>query len=1131
MPKYPGKKLPSNNNEVDLNLDTNIDAVQLAALNEDTNRGSSKPGSIIHGQSITGGTTSDAVLSPVKSDGHSPYITNSATNQAIIEQLYNDHSALFNTRTINTVEVDSAAKLKLAILGERWTDPVTSTKLAVWIPNMDQAETTSLTQAKDPDRLCRGRWTYSTPIPYTSSKVYNFWCISPEAMLWIINGGVTAPGYDDGSGPVTITSLNDITYQMMDDDSLIEAALDDIRFKGKRLKSVVRYLSSRAKEFNVGYEPNPPAAEQISARSGANSELWWISLSNLIFGFIDPASAPAIDSSIDDIDQSIRSDPTKQATGFEVIQVNKEIYGRPVKSSGSPITVSSTILDPTNLSSRPDQFTIQVSYDSATYSNLQSVLFTSSADYDKLSGKSFDISVYKGSVEQDASGGGPASIQFHQDFRPVQMEGGDPVDDQYNEGSVIPAINRVHSKANIASKSAVELNQLLKGSAFGNWNSSSVDDIWNQPEIDALSAKGYDTNQIALSRLNLIPILSGDRILEKIPKLDNDGNLVYSQYGVQQFDTITQQDRAAKTAEYRKENHYSHPGSDTPPTTVLEALWSQWKHVTNLTTDTYGISALTDVDIIDDKHELLDPIKLNSFIENFNLLYTMTDGLSGQMDSIKLALSGIAPGDTLIDPLSTYSVYQNLNNIYTNTLANSACCENVSLSAAQNETDIASLSAFALKLESQIGVGGGGGITMCDGEDICTVLTGLHDTLINLNNPGGFDIHFPSSGLKKHFKPDQKYDPIGTACENIVKPDSDTYKYHESVTGAADIEYHMWQHVDNSWNIGTQVCDVTMKIDNPDNLPIDQLTTPPGDPIVQITGPYDDFTTKLKRVIDYVDNPPVTPADIQDLDDQILDIEKDIEALSGCCDLNTSNVVELSAFVHGDPNTNQLHDDLLPRENLVSVINKLYSQISSLEESGGDPTNAAEIVKNLLKININTTNISTISGDLITLGDDVTSIVTDVTTISGDVIHNTNLIDINTNNINNINLNIDQIETNVDAISGKVEDLEQCCEDSLKIDDISLHAVTLTGDQFINGEKTFADTLTVSTSAVIGDNMTIGEGPTAFSVCSDQATGLSYIQIHNIITDPVSVVALPAGTIYAKTVQDGGETRKQLYIS
>jgi len=27
------------------------------------------------------------------------------------------------------------------------------------------------------------------------------------------------------------------------------------------------------------------------------------------------------------------------------------------------------------------------------------------------------------------------------------------------------------------------------------------------------------------------------------------------------------------------------------------------------------------------------------------------------------------------------------------------------------------------------------------------------------------------------------------------------------------------------------------------------------------------------------------------------------------------------------------------------------------------------------------------------------------------------------------------------------------------------------------------------------------------------------------------VVALPAGTIYAKTVQDGGETRKQLYIS
>ena len=147
MPKFPGKKIPTTNNEVDLNVDTNIDAVQLAALNEDTERGSSKPGSIIHGQNLAGGSTSDHVLQPVKRDGESPYINNSIANQNIIEQLYTDHSALFNDRTINNIPVGNDAetvkKLKLATLGTSYQDAQPSIQLACFVPNLDSTTNTT----------------------------------------------------------------------------------------------------------------------------------------------------------------------------------------------------------------------------------------------------------------------------------------------------------------------------------------------------------------------------------------------------------------------------------------------------------------------------------------------------------------------------------------------------------------------------------------------------------------------------------------------------------------------------------------------------------------------------------------------------------------------------------------------------------------------------------------------------------------------------------------------------------------------------------------------------------------------------------------------------------------------------
>lgn len=131
-----------------------------------------------------------------------------------------------------------------------------------------------------------------------------------------------------------------------------------------------------------------------------------------------------------------------------------------------------------------------------------------------------------------------------------------------------------------------------------------------------------------------------------------------------------------------------------------------------MSTDTYGISALTDNSLSGDRHIFHQDLSGNSFIQNFNLLYsTINNGLTAarsccdtntktitalsakvdehdhdllDLSSIYYSISGV--GDVLHVDLDGNSIYKNLNNIYTGLSGVQDCCDT-------NITSITALSA------------------------------------------------------------------------------------------------------------------------------------------------------------------------------------------------------------------------------------------------------------------------------------------------------------------------------------------------------------------------------------------------------------------------------------------------------
>lgn len=1101
MPKYGNKPVPVSNDLLDLENEDNISRLQIAVLAESTDRSTSKPKSIIAGQQSTGGGggTNPHTLTANVDNGSGPFLSNGVENLTIFSDLYDAvGAAKFDGTTINGVPIAASGSISAkdmflyATVGESYQ--LTTNTICLYIPNVDDGSLGAASAA--------GRYTYSQAITYQAGTGFipgmpptfpkpalssDKWLI-PENLMVLMND----------LDPTT-DSIADITINMMNTTSqYLKDALGPTTTVKPR-----DFVWTLAKTPTiVGNATSPGLLDHTDPSK------WWVKVKDAL-PILATAPVGRVANSADCVD-----DPTKRGDGYMVSQDTSTFHETPLKITTGPVTVTGTILDPDTVSARPPQFQLDIAFDQTIFSNILAVVFANAAYDDELDGKVFKVEVLRDAVTKDQSGGGPPAIEVYMDGRAEQLIT-DPTDptqqipdsNQFEEESIIPAINRIHEKTHLAKGQAVSLNQFLTNQVIGNPNLSQVDS--ESAIYKALSAAGYDPgSQFANDRLNLIPILSGDRLVEPRFLYDNDGNLILDDLGVPKISTITQEERDGMTEAYRRELGLKHPRSNKPPTTMIEALWTSWRHLSALTTDTYGISALTDVDIIKDKHELLEPMKLNSFIHNFNLLYNRTSSLSADLKPIKRALSGEAPGDTLIEQLSSHSIYHNLNTLYTGVSANSACCEINSLSATSNRTDITNLSAFAVELEKRIGTGGG--VSTCEGEDICSALTNLHDTIVNLNNPGGFVLCYPANGIEKHFKPDLAWQDT-VDCSDTVMPDSDVYRYYEDVSGGVDVVLYLWQEkATNDWHVSSGDIDgkfqcstaFSIAITNPDNKPLDELTLN-GCDIISQPSPYPEFTEKINKVIEYVSNPPVIRNPGGAGKDPV-----DVDALSACCDTNTLNLSALSSYVFGNPPISLAAAIKKPTgldpNGLTDVVNILFQRILTLEEFGGGDGDPQTVINQL--------NINVLSGDL--------------TSLSGDVIDLTDIVNNNVINVNNV-------ITDIDVLSGTITDLEECCDQSLKLDDISNHAVLLTGSQSVSGEKIFKETLTVDTSAVIGENITVGSGDTVFSVCPDEAAGVSYVQIHDIITISTSdpATSLPAGAIYAMDVTGSdGIIRKQLFI-
>lgn len=1047
-PKWPNnKKIPVVADEIDVVSDDIVSSLQIAALNETTDRATSKPKASITGQDYTGGdnTANQFQLGTNSNTATGPFISTGATNQTTFTNLYNNNTSKFNGRNINGVDVTNLNEFLRAVLGNSITENLNVA--CIYVPKNDS-----------------GVWTYPTAIPKGSGRrgavLTNEWMIPPGLLLEIL--GHSAPG----QGHNEIGKLSDITLAEMGDTTKLEPYLPS-GFAAVAPKALA--ATDTLKQRVAGTSGNP------SLLSNDPNE-WWCDLKSCL-GVFGAGGDPRVEA---DTTCNATNSGTDKTKGYNESTSSSTTFGTPLTVTNNALILDSTYVDPQDLPPQP-QFTVSVPFDSTLMVNLATTIFDNPGDYALLS-SDIVIEILKDSVEEVAGAASPPSIQVYLDNRPVQLDNaGDPESNQYNEESVIPAINRVHTKTNKAIGSAVELDQYLTQRVVGNPRSSQPGSE-GESIYDAMSAAGYDpTTELALGRLNLIPMLSGDRLIETVLKLDNDGNIVYDSLGVPQVAYITQKQRAEMTPESRRERFMVHPDSDEPPTTLLEALWTNWRHISALTTDTYGISALTDINILDDKHTLISELSSNSFIENFNTLYNTNISLSGDLQLVIDAISGTNRTDTLIEQLSSYSIYENLNTIYTGMSANSACCDVTSTTLSTHTAEISSLSSYVVSLDKKIGTGGG--ISTCEGDDICSTLTDLHDTLINLEDPGGYTLEIPA-GFPKHFKPHDEYVLDGSLCDNEVKPNSPIYKYYQDIQGAAPDVRYLWQHPDNSWKIGTSVCDADLSIINPDNLELSALSVF-GKPVVRHESPYREFTERINKIVEFIDNPPNPVNDeINELsacceNNSVLlsSIGTDIMQLSSCCNTNTLTLSSLSSFVYGEPPT-QVAPGLSAEGDVISIVNKLYTSIINLEENtGGD---FSEHVENILK---NQFNINILSGG------------------------------------------VDIINTDIDSLSSSITNLEECCDTSLKIGDLDTHAVLLTGSQSVSGEKTFEHTLTVSTSANVGELITVGQGESVFYVCTDESD-VSHVVMPLIQVDPVDLSSLPDGAVYARTTADG----KQLMI-
>ena len=883
MPKYENNPINVGSGSLDVVDDGVISSLQVATLAETTSRSTSKPKTLISGQASDGGAggpNPHSLLAQARNTG--PFLAQNDTNRTIFTDLYNNNPEKFNNRTINDVQVSDLPTFLHAVLGDKLDSTID--RICMYFPNLVDHETAaSSTTIKN----LVAKWTYSQKIPYKKSPTGRIltddrWFI-PEPLMLQITG---------------VASLADITVEMMTDPDLLVPYLGT----GNSVTCAdFRWTSTRIK-FIIG------DAGGGSLFDLTDPNAWFTDVIEFLQTFAE-ALAPGGNGSVrvspnqECIDANI-----DKTVGFGLSQKTISKFNNPIITSDDEISITGDILDPSSLPGA-EQFQVDVPYSSDVFSRVSSELFADAADFNLLQDKSLAIEVWKPQVSQSTTTGGPPSIDTYGDFRQQEIDPttGEPIPNRYitggvggsDESSVIDAINRVHQKTNLARDEAVQINQFLTNQILGNAALSNPTTNLSQSDANMLQSRGYDSGRgyIAADRLNLIPVLSGDRIFETVVETDVDGNVQYDDLGVPKIYSITLDQRAALTPENRAKLGMPHPNSDLPQTTLLEATYTIWRHISADTTNTYGVSAMTDPTLTPD--QLIDPLADKSFINIFNSLYTDLSGLSGDVDLLQHALSG--SGDLLIEPLSSFSIHTNINNLYTELSAltgqefDMSCCTTLETSLTALSSQTMELSSQTMELSSYVmdldlTTGGPGGSPLACSADVCEDIDSLMKTIITEVHPGGFDIPFPDlddNGDPRPYVPSERIPtedgPAG------VEPGSVVYK-----TIIDKKEYIIYK------TPGGWVADG----------PFDDGTPRHYDgPGVIISGGDDHGPGGGSLPEPYPQFPPIFPRpdpfpEWKDRLAKIKELEKQIDGLEDCCD-------EFQRFKHG---VGELSDPVAPAE-------------------------------------------------------------------------------------------------------------------------------------------------------------------------------------------------------------------------
>lgn len=766
MPKFENKPIDVSSGQINLTDEGTITSLQIAALAESTARESSVPPAEIFGQDATGGSGSSdphvLIASGVKTSG--PFLSRNDNNRTTFTNLYNENPEIFNNKSINGVSVSNLETFLHATIGDPLIDEIS--KVCLYVPDAT-------------DTRNAGKWVYSQAIPRSTSRTTDKWFI-PEGLMLDICG---------------VTSLDQIVYTgMMDNAALLEPYLGT----GNTIRPVdLRHLRTRVK-----YIAGDGTADNPSQFNPSDPNSWWSSLIEFLSVFASRQTAGISP------DTACASAGIDQAVGYGLSTITNTKYETPLvltDGDNNPLVVPGTEITQEDLSSG-NQIIKSFNYNSTTFTNIVEQLFgTDTQNASLLNGKTLDVEILTSQVSFGTTTGGPASINTYSDFRSEDLDAeGNPIQNQYseyNEQAVIPAINRVHIKTNLARDEAVAINQFLTNQVIGNVRVSNPNTALAQQDIASLTQRNYNPSaNVALDRLNLIPVLSGDRIFETVFETDEEGAIQYDDLGVPKIFTITLDQRAALSVDARRRLGMPHPDSELPQTSLIEATYTVWRHISADYTNTYGVSAMTDPELQPD--ELIDPLSDMSFINIFNSLYTDLSGLSADLSTHKFAISGDA--DMLIESLSGNSIYTNLNNIYTGLSALSAdggfdvaCCDVLQLSAAELSAqtttlfnDLSALSAHVMDLDL---TGGGTAELPCD--NLCEDIKGIKDTIITEDHPGGFDIPFPSldeTGDPRVFEPDTRVPTEGAPTG--VEPGSVVY-----TTIVDEKEYIVYKKPDGGW--------------------------------------------------------------------------------------------------------------------------------------------------------------------------------------------------------------------------------------------------------------------------------------------------------------------------------------------